>query len=107
MKSFFKLALLVAVFMLPLLLAAGVPDIAALAEKAVSRNYPDADSVLLYDLEQMTYQTDGTAVSTDEFYQKVLNEAGRRELRRILSSPSIFSAASSKSISVTFPISLP
>ena len=83
MKSFFKLALLAAVFMLPLLLAAGVPDIAALAEKAVSRNYPDADSVLLYDLEQMTYQTDGTAVSTDEFYQKVLNEAGRRELRRI------------------------
>ncbi len=59
------------------------PDIAALSAKAVKANYPDAASVLLYDLEKMVCQQDGTSVDTDEFYQKVLNEAGRKKLRTI------------------------
>ena len=82
MMTFLKQISLLLTLLLSLLIAAA-PDIAALEKKAVQKNYPDADSVLLYDIEEMTYQTDGTAVSTDEFYQKVLNEAGRKALRTV------------------------
>ncbi len=61
-------------------------DAAALAKAAAEatvEKYPDADSVLLFDDQKAVYQPDGTAVETDDFYQKVLTEAGRRELREI------------------------
>ena len=82
MMTFFKRISLLLTLLLSLVTAAA-PDIAALEKRAVRKNYPDADSVLLYDIEEMTYQSDGTAVSTDEFYQKVLNEAGREALRSV------------------------
>ncbi len=41
--------------------------------------YPDADMVLLDDYEAVVYNADGTNVTCDESYVKVLNEKGRRE----------------------------
>jgi hypothetical protein len=40
--------------------------------------YPDADSVLVHDVQKITYQADGTSVEFDEFYQKILTEKGKR-----------------------------
>ena len=54
-----------------------------LAAEATVEKYPDADSVLLFDDQKAVYQADGTAVETDDYYQKVLTEAGRRDLREI------------------------
>lgn len=65
------------------LLGAKSPDIPALIKSATQERFPDAKSVLVYDLEVMTYQKDGTSVETDEFYQKILTEAGRKELSKI------------------------
>lgn len=50
------------------------------AEKSVtSARFPDAAGVLLHDVESITYQPDGTSVETDDFYQKILTEKGKRE----------------------------
>ena len=54
-----------------------------LSERATLKHFPDADSVLLHDREHSVYQTDGTAVTTDDCYYKVLTEKGRRELRAL------------------------
>lgn len=48
-----------------------------------AEKYPNADSVLLFEFTHAVYQTDGTAVETDEYYQKVLTEAGRRGMREL------------------------
>ena len=41
--------------------------------------YPDADAVLVDGLEEITYNPDGTYVSTDTSVVKILTEKGRRE----------------------------
>ncbi len=51
--------------------------------EAVAEKYPNADSVLLYNFQSVTYQVDGTAVEIDDFYQKALTDAGRNELREL------------------------
>ena len=53
------------------------------AKEATIEKFPDAASVLLYDVESVVYQADGTSVETDDFFQKVLTERGRRELRTV------------------------
>ena len=63
--------------------AAQQADIAKLAAQATVQKYPDAESVLLYDAENITCQKDGTSVGTDEFYYKILNESGRKKLSTI------------------------
>ena len=50
-------------------------------KNVTAARYPDAASVLLHDVESITYQPDGTSVETDDFYQKILSEKGRRELQ--------------------------
>ncbi len=58
----------------------------ALLERAAAvtaEKFPDADSVLIDDVQKVVYQADGRAVETDDFYQKVLTETGRRELREL------------------------
>ncbi len=59
------------------------PEIIASAKLAELTNYPDADTVLVYDRENAVYQADGTAVESDELYQKVLTESGKRDLREL------------------------
>ena len=50
-----------------------------LAIKKVNREkYPDADSVLVWDVQKVTYQADGTSIEFDEFYRKILTEKGKR-----------------------------
>ena len=85
-----KHILRLAVWMLILTLFAGIPvpamtvkEIVASAKNATAERFPDADSVLVYDLEEITYQPDGLGTSTDDFYQKVLNESGRKQLREL------------------------
>lgn len=85
-----KHILQLAVWMLILALSAGVPatamtvaEITASAKNATAERFPDADSVLVYDLEEITYQPDGLGTGTDDFYQKVLNESGRKQLREL------------------------
>ncbi len=60
-----------------------VAEITASAKNVTAERFPDADSVLVYDLEEITYQPDGLGTSTDDFYQKVLNESGRKQLREL------------------------
>lgn len=51
-----------------------------LSEQASAKRFPNADSVLLYDEQHVVYQADGTAVTTDDYFVKVLTEAGRRAM---------------------------
>ena len=52
------------------------------AEKRADKKvFPDSHTVLLYNLENIRYEENGLSVSTDEYYQKVLTEKGRKELR--------------------------
>jgi transglutaminase-like putative cysteine protease len=48
------------------------------AKKVNREKYPDADSVLVWDVQKITYQADGSSVEFDEFYQKILTEKGKR-----------------------------
>ncbi|WP_294505453.1 DUF3857 domain-containing protein [uncultured Victivallis sp.] len=50
---------------------------------ATSERFPNAETVLLYDWQSAVYQPDGTGVETDDFYQKILTETGRRNLREL------------------------
>ena len=43
--------------------------------------YPDSDTVLLYNKEKIRYDEKGLSNSTDEYYQKVLTEKGKKLLR--------------------------
>ena len=60
----------------------GVLDVGAVmaeAAKVTAERYPNADDVLVDDFIVHEYQPDGTAVSYDETFLKVLTEKGRRE----------------------------
>jgi len=83
MKFRLGLVLLLIVGAVMTLAAMTQPEIIALAKQADVKNYPDAETVLIYDLETAVYQTDGTALEADDFYQKVLTESGKRELREL------------------------
>ena len=48
------------------------------ARKVDRKKYPDADSVLVRDVQKITYQADGSSEQFDEFYQKILTEKGKR-----------------------------
>ena len=48
---------------------------------ATVKKYPDSDTVLLYNKEKIRYDEKGLSNSTDEYYQKVLTEKGRKQLR--------------------------
>ncbi len=49
------------------------------AAEITSERFPDADEVLVDDLVREAYQPDGTSLSIDDEYYKVLTEKGRRE----------------------------
>ncbi len=83
MKPIRLFFLLFALALFPLLPAVEPGKAEILAIPADSERYPDAKSVLLYNLETIVYQADGLDVSIDEFYQKVLTETGRAELREL------------------------
>ncbi|MFA7232319.1 MAG: DUF3857 domain-containing protein, partial [Victivallaceae bacterium] len=51
------------------------------AAKVDLKNYPDGDVVLVSDYEQVRYNPDGTSVTIDEEYEKVLTEKGKRDSR--------------------------
>ena len=79
-----RLAVLLCVFAAFSVFAAGELPTAELvqAEKdATQKRFPDSDTVLLYDREDIRYEANGLSVSTDEYYHKVLTESGRRQLR--------------------------
>lgn len=74
-------ALLFAVFSLP---AAITPEqLKAQSALATKEQFPNAETVLLFDWQSAVYQPDGTGVETDDFYQKILTETGRRNLREL------------------------
>jgi len=50
---------------------------------ATLEKYPNADTVTLYDGEEVVYQPDGLHGSTNVFCIKVLTEAGRKQLRKM------------------------
>ncbi len=52
-----------------------------LAKTVTAKEFPDADSVLLDDSEQIVYEADGTSITSDEVYEKVLTEKGKRKSR--------------------------
>jgi transglutaminase-like putative cysteine protease len=63
----------------------GVPEkVLKAASSTVTEKYPDADSVLLDDTEKTVVNSDGTFTATDESYEKILTEKGRRD-KRLLS----------------------
>ncbi|MBU8902060.1 MAG: DUF3857 and transglutaminase domain-containing protein, partial [Victivallales bacterium] len=87
MKLFFYKALIILTIILVnnqySLSAAPAPlierDKVMLTAQTVDREkYPDADSVLVWDVQKITYQADGSSVELDEFYQKILTEKGKR-----------------------------
>jgi transglutaminase-like putative cysteine protease len=51
------------------------------AKNVDSQKYPDANTVLLSDYEKIKYNSDGTAVTVDEYYEKILTEKGKRDSR--------------------------
>ena len=59
------------------------PNVTKLSSIATSKNFPNADSCLLYNFLGISYEADGSYVKVDDFYQKVLTESGRKELREI------------------------
>ena len=55
----------------------------AAAAKVTTKVYPDADTVLVDDYEYIKYNADGTANCTDEMYEKILTEKGKRDNQEI------------------------
>ena len=53
----------------------------AVAASVTAEAYPDADTVLLDSVTFETYNPDGTSVTYDDTYAKVLTEKGRRDAR--------------------------
>ncbi|MDR0932181.1 MAG: DUF3857 domain-containing protein [Victivallales bacterium] len=79
-----NLLLAVLLFVAFALFAAVTPaELKTQSDLATSEKFPNADSVLLFDWQSATYQTDGTGVEVDDFYQKILTESGRRDLREL------------------------
>ena len=58
-----------------------VRQLAEIAEKVTAEKYPDSNTVLLFNEENIRYEADGLSVATDEYYQKILTESGRKQLR--------------------------
>ncbi|MGE4563919.1 MAG: DUF3857 domain-containing protein [Victivallaceae bacterium] len=83
MKRFFLLLLLILTASLSAAPEFPLPALLERAARATVEVYPDADSVLLYDLQQAVYQTDGSGKTRDDYFQKVLTEKARRELRSL------------------------
>lgn len=62
----------------------GILDRAAViksADQVTTEKYPNADDVLIDDFIRVEYQADGTSVTWDDEYTKVLTEKGKREHR--------------------------
>lgn len=83
-KSGFKLCLLVGVLLAVVACAAPVfrspAEVMAEAAAVTRERFPDADTVLTYDLMHERYQPDGTAESWDDEYITILTEKGRRDV---------------------------
>ena len=60
--------------------AVQLDEINKLSARATLENYPDAQTVLLYDDQQITFETDGTADDIDDMYQKALTDKGVQNL---------------------------
>ncbi len=56
-------------------------ELARLAAAATPSRFPDADIALLYDFESIVCGDDALAVTRDDYYIKILTEAGRRQAR--------------------------
>ena len=56
-------------------------ELLARASAISAEAYPDADAVLAWDHTFESYRPDGTGASTNEWYEKILTEKGRRESR--------------------------
>ena len=88
MKSLFYKALILLILAVPVSQAATkqtVPEpfiergkVMQAIKKVNREKYPDADSVLVRDVQKVTYQADGSSIEFDEFYQKILTEKGKR-----------------------------
>ena len=60
------------------------PAAAIAAAQAIrAEEYPNSDDVLVDSLQRVFYRPDGTSVTWDEFYYKILTEKGRREGRSL------------------------
>ncbi len=82
MKFLFVLLTMLCVWTLP---AANLPldEIRKFAAEATVEKYPDADRVLISNYEVAEYDKEGLGITTDDFYEKILTEKGRREYRSI------------------------
>ena len=49
------------------------------ADDVTRERFPDADAVLIDEIERVRYNPDGTYARTDEYWTKILTEKGRRE----------------------------
>ena len=84
MSKFPGILFAVLLFAASVLYGAVTPEqLKAQSAPVTAEKYPNADSVLLFDFQSSVYQADGTAVETDDFYQKVLTETGRRDMREL------------------------
>ncbi len=63
--------------------AVSISRIDEFSRKATLKEYPDAQTVLLYDDQQINFELDGTAVDIDDMYQKALTDKGVENLRSI------------------------
>ena len=61
--------------------AALIKEIERAGLTATREKYPDTYTVLLYNQEKIRYDEKGLSDSTDEYYQKVLTEKGKKLLR--------------------------
>lgn len=62
--------------------AAPLPDpeaVFAAAQEVTPENYPNADDVVVENVVNVTYEADGTSVTIDDEYTKVLTEKGKRQ----------------------------
>ncbi|MBO5308727.1 MAG: DUF3857 domain-containing protein [Lentisphaeria bacterium] len=58
-------------------------ELQTLSEKATVKIFPQADRVLLHDVETHIYQPDGLGTVTDECYEKILTDKGREAMRSL------------------------
>ncbi|MDD5728233.1 MAG: DUF3857 domain-containing protein, partial [Victivallales bacterium] len=57
-----------------------LPEAVTTAKRVTREQYPDADIVLIRNVQKVKYQADGTADELDEFYYKILTEKGKRQV---------------------------
>ncbi len=80
LKHILSLLLMLTTFVIWATEATTFSHVMKLSEQATLERYPNADTVLLYSEDYVTYQADGTAVTNSDFYIKPLTEAGRHSL---------------------------